>query len=429
MISDRSLRVVLRSDRAVHLWGDLVRAATIAGVTILIVLAGLYQVAGARMMMAKFHMNDFGKFYYSARYFLNGYDMYLLSPATTMPGWSGEPHQLLNMNPPHFHLLILPLARLAPGDAMPIWSLMGLVGLLWSAWLITRELHVRWTPIGALWSLLAFLVCSPTGAVVFTGQVTFLLLPLITLAWIAARRRSWVRAGLLLGIVAGIKPHLGLFGVFFLVAGQWRAAVAMASTVIGSFTIGLLVFGWETHLQWIGVLRAVDWKMAPMNGAIAGFFARVPEIGGAQRLIPAPVLTLITVVVCLAVAGVSLRLVARRSGRMSVDRFFGLTVLTAQLVSPLGWVYYLWLAAGPLLAMWRTRARQFRARDAALWLALPGLLWPLPLFAVDMHAWWQPFTFRSIYFWTTLSLWLAVVLEVGRTTSGPRSAPDSPHGS
>jgi hypothetical protein len=378
-------------------------------------------------------MNDFGKFYYSARYFLNGYDMYLLSPATTLQwGEKAGPHQFLNMNPPHFHLVILPLARLAPGDAMAIWSLMGVAGLLWSAWLITRELGVRWTPARALWATLAFLVCSPTGAVVVTGQLTFQLLPLITLAWIAARRDAWIRAGVLLGIVAGIKPHLGLFGVFLLVAGQWRAAVTMAATVCASFAIGLLVFGWDAHMQWIAALRSVDWSWAPMNGSIAGMFARVFDGGAYQPLIPAPALALaLTGAACLTIVGISLRSVALAKSAMSAaDRMFAITVLAAQLISPLGWVYYLWLAAGPLLAMWQTaRTRPFRARDVALWLALPGLLWPLPLFTVDMHTWWDPLTLRSIYTWTTLWLWIAVVLEMARTTSRPYSAPDSRSGS
>jgi hypothetical protein len=47
---------------------------------------------------------------------------------------------------------------------------------------------------------------------------------------------------------------------------------------------------------------------------------------------------------------VTLAVVARDRGQ-PVDRSFALLLLCALLVSPLGWMYYLWLAAGPLAAL------------------------------------------------------------------------------
>ena len=166
-----------------------------------------------------------------------------------------------------------------------------------------------------------------------------------------------------------------------------------------------------------------------MNGSIAGLFARVFDGGAYQPLIPAPALALaMTLAACIAIVGISLKSIAHRDGQVSADHVFALALLAAQLVSPLGWIYYLWLAAGPLLAMWLTRAQPFKARDVALWLALPGLLWPLPLFTVAALAWWQPLTLRSIYTWATLWLWVAVVLEIGRATFPSSLAPDSRSG-
>ena len=42
MISDKSLRVLLRSDRMVALWGDFIRAALMAIMVILIAMAEMY---------------------------------------------------------------------------------------------------------------------------------------------------------------------------------------------------------------------------------------------------------------------------------------------------------------------------------------------------------------------------------------------------
>ena len=429
MISDRSLRPLLRSDRAVLLWGDVFRVAIAAGVLILILLWLLFDAAIVHVMTTTLHFNDFGKFYYSARYFLDGTDMYASSPSTTLPFVDGGTHQYLNMNPPHFHLFILPFARLDPGTALAVWSVLGLAGLIWSVWLTTRELRLHWTIARALWAILAFLACSATSAIIATGQLTFQILPLVTFAWIAARRGAWMRAGLLLGILAAIKPNLGLFGVCLLVAGQWRAVAAMAATTAASFGVGLAIFGWDAHVKWIGALRSIDWVWAPMNGSLRALFTRTFE-GGAllPPMVDAPNLAVpATVLASAAVVGVSLWQIGRNRNRLSADHLFAIALLAAQLVSPLGWVYYLWLAAGPLIAIWLSaRARPSRLREAAVWFAVPGLLWQLPLFSVGIRHWWQPATLQSIYMWTTLWLWIAVVVDLKRLTSPPWSAPGNP---
>src|SRR5262245_28505683 len=105
----------------------------------------LYYAVLATYMVQRLHMNDFGKFYYSARLFLDGQDMYGPSPATAIPVAGTETRQFLNMNPPHFHLVMLPLAELPPGVALSVWSVINLLALILSLRLISRELGISWT--------------------------------------------------------------------------------------------------------------------------------------------------------------------------------------------------------------------------------------------------------------------------------------------
>jgi hypothetical protein len=70
----------------------------------------------------RLHMNDFGKFYYAARLFLDGPNMYEPSPATFIPVGPKAVHVFLNLNPPHFHLLVLPLSVLPVETAGVIWQ-------------------------------------------------------------------------------------------------------------------------------------------------------------------------------------------------------------------------------------------------------------------------------------------------------------------
>jgi hypothetical protein len=78
--------------------------------------------------------------------------------------------------------------------------------LVWSVWLIFRELGIYWwSRQSAAWIAL-LLLGAPTGAIVVTGQFTFLLLLPTTYAWLAARRGSWRLAAALLGCLASVKP-------------------------------------------------------------------------------------------------------------------------------------------------------------------------------------------------------------------------------
>ena len=121
MLSDQTLRRFIRSSSAVAMLGDLIRTLLWVGVAGLIGLWLWYYGVLARNMAGELQMNDFGKFYYSSRAFLDGTDMYGPNPATAVPVTHAETRQFWNMNPPHFHLLILPLARLPPLVALALW--------------------------------------------------------------------------------------------------------------------------------------------------------------------------------------------------------------------------------------------------------------------------------------------------------------------
>ena len=403
---------MLRTPRNVALYRDLLRGAVGLLVVLGIVLAILYLAAMSRVLL-KLQLNDFGKFYYSARLFLDGQDMYGPSPATAIPvNVDGTSRQFWNMNPPHFHLLVLPLAPLSPINALAVWIVMNLAALLWSVRMVVRELELRMTFSGVLWGLLAFLCCSATCAIVITGQITFLLVLPFTYAWAMARRGQWTRAGIALGVLISVKPFLGVFGIYLLLLRQFRAAVWSAISGAAAVLAGLLVFGPDTYLAWSRAVKSIEWLWAPMNGSIHGLFSRTfspsPLFPGAFS-VPAVIVPLATLS-CLAVLAVTYARLSRSTEAHAVDYSFGLLLLTALLVTPLGWVYYWWLLAGPLAALWRAHTGETKQRTAwLLMIALPGLVYP-PLFVSRLGALaWVPSTIGSVYLWTTLVLWFLLV--------------------
>lgn len=412
MISDRMLRRIIPSDSVVELLGDLIRALLAVFAVGLVTLYLVRHAAIARMMVDDFHMNDFGKFYYSARAFINGGNMYAPNPATAIPVSPTETREFGNLNPPHFHLVLLPLAAMAPLTALLVWALASLVSLAASVQLVTRELRIRWTPAGALWALAAALACSPTEAVVYTGQVTFLLLLPFTLAWAAARRRDWIKAAIHLGLIASLKPVFAVLGVVLLAQKQFKAIIVMTLVAAGCFVLGLAVFGWTAHRSWLNTLNDVEWTWAVMNASLHAPLARtLPDNPFFRPLVRAPELIgLLGSAASLVVALVGTAVAARDSARNQIDQAFAILTLTALLASPLGWIYYFWLALPPLIALWMTwPLRRRPTQRIVLMLAAAGLFWPLQAtLAARDHA-LGGLTLGSIYSWTLLLIWMALL--------------------
>jgi hypothetical protein len=391
----------------------LIRAAVVGGILIMLGLMCMYYAATVNLMFYKLHMNDFGKFYYSAQNFIAGKDMYGPSPATAIPVGPDDTRQFWNMNPPHFHLLVLPLALLPPAPALITWALLNAAALAASVLVITRELALRWTVGGALMAVLALLVCSATGSIVVTGQLTFLLMLPVTIAWAQARHGRWNRAAVLLGVVISLKPLFGLFALYLLIVKRFTAFAGLAAAAAACFVAGLFVFGVDAHVSWLRAISAVAWTWSPMNASITGLFARAfgpspfySPVIDAPALVAAP-----ATAASLVVGALTLGSLATDRSSSSVDRVFGGLLITSVLVSPLGWIYYLWLAAAPATALWLSRARRpSRWRKRFLLLSLPGLLCPLPLLVVPgTH--FPGITFGSLYGWSVVVLWLAFVAD------------------
>ena len=372
-----------------------------------------------RVMTQELHMNDFGKFYYATQAFLAGGDMYGPTVATAVPFGENATREFWNMNPPHFHLLVLPLALLPPPQAIGLWFAAGFFCLVLSLLLIARELEVTWRPQTVFYAALAVLLPSATGMVVVTAQVTFLLMLPMTLAWLAARRGDWSRAGLLLGLAASVKPFLGLFWLYLIIRRQVRAAVLMAAAAIGFALTGLAVFGVSAYAAWMEVTSRVDWLWVPMNASVPALLARTISSNPIyEPLVDASAATSVLsaglAAIILLITGFTL---ARQRPGVDVDEdvAFAAVMVTALLISPLGWMYYLPLAAGPLVAwLLAQRAPVSRAGRLLLILALPGIVLPPIVTALGVHLPFSGLVLGSVYTWTMLLLWLVIVRDAPR---------------
>src|SRR5205823_5105846 len=140
---------------------------------------------------------------------------------------------------------------------------------------------------------------------------------------------------------------------YLCVRGRAKALLAAAAAVLGCFGVGLLVFGIAVHRAWVTVLGSIDWTWVAMNASFAGFFSRM--LSSTPHFMPidtAPQWGHILGVACSgALALATFAAVLTDRTEESVDRSFAFLLVATLLVSPLGWIYYVWFPLGPLTAL------------------------------------------------------------------------------
>jgi hypothetical protein len=369
-------------------------------------------------------MNDFGIFYRSALAHREGRDLYIQPPRSVSIGGGTILMRSVNLNPPHFHLLLLPLASLPPRIALTMWGLFSVASLALSLRLIVREAGIALSGRNAFLAVVALLAFIGTQTVLATGQLVFLLLLPLTLAWLNARRHRWTSAGGWLGLAMSVKPFLLIFLPYLLLRRRFRAAVASIAVMGGCFGVGLAVFGMVSHVQWLEQLATVQWVWSSMNASVLGFLSRLLEDNNyyAPLTVAPHLVKPLWIVLAGSVAVVTLAASASAT-ESGTDRAFALLLLGSLLVSPVGWVYYFWLPLGPMVllgAQWctdRTRphsapqAGPRRWRHRLLVAALPGLVTPTAVTYFFQPAPWATLILGCLYFWSTLAIWGALLMD------------------
>jgi hypothetical protein len=248
-----------------------------------------------------------------------------------------------DMNPPLFHVAIWPLLSLSAPAALWVWRGVNAIAFVWALGRMAPPGF--WASrMGGWWAVA--LVWSPATALALAaGQVAGLLAAGLVLGyqWLDTRPRL---AGLLLGALIAIKPFLGLLIVWGGIQRRWTVLLGMAAGVATALGIGVAVWGLSPYRQWFDALGAVQWTRSPFSAS----WARMATV------LPAAVY----MAAYLALTGATVWSLRR-------DLRWRLVVVGAVLLSPLGWVYYLWLVA-PFVLTW-----------PAPWLAV--LLW-VPLTVV-----------------------------------------------
>ena len=371
------------TDRKPHpLVFALLTAFLVYGVLSSVVMVGV---------MVQTQGNDWGKFYWDAVHWLDGHPMYGPNEASDVAA-ADAVLDLRNLAAPHVMVPFLLVGRLGFLTSVCVWAFASVLGALFS-WSIVRH-ELAWRPSPADWLVAIPLVLSSSllQIVLVTGQITFIVLPLVALVWAWARRERWILAGFGLGVLVATKP-------FFLLLVPWLAvrsprSVLAAIAGAGSFVaIGLAVFGPSAYRDWLAVMHEIDWAWIYHNASLRSVLDRAFSAhAGSAPLVEAPGLALWTwrvafVVGCAAALVLAVR--DRQPGH--VDRALATLIPTSILLSPLGWTYYIWWAFPPVAAVALAAGRD-RVHRALLVASLAFFLVPFVFLAT-----WLPVTANAAF--------------------------------
>lgn len=309
---------------------------------------------------------DFAFYWMAGAHLLHGEPIY---SAVQLAGPYAPQAQQGFLYPPALAAFVTPLAAIFPSDprlANWIWAAGGAAILVLSVLALARsegltERYPLFRGRGRWWLVVAAFAFPPVIDELVVGNVNFLLLGLLTAAWLGVRRgdaRGEAISGIAVGVAAIVKVFPGLLVFWFLLTGRPRAAAWSVIAAIGVAAISVPITGLQPWLDYPTVLanlsstpNAID-ALAPTNWL-------TPYLGFTIARV------LVTVIGLGLVAWSSRRLTAARPGSTALS--FGLTVVVAVLITPALYTSYLTVLVLPLIV-------GLGARIRLRWLAVAYLL-------------------------------------------------------
>ncbi|MCI4064841.1 DUF2029 domain-containing protein [Micromonospora sp. R77] len=312
--------------------------------------------------------------------------------------------------PPFAALVMLPMAYLPWSAAITVSVVATVVVsavLIW--WLLDPVARrVGWTR----WFALAVALClaaayEPMRETVNFGQVNMLLLFLVAVDLLRLLPAGNRWAGVGIGLATAIKLTPGVFIVYMLVTGRWRAAVTALGATAGASLLAAALFPDASREFWTAALWNTD-RVGELafvsNQSLRGVVARLhPEH-------PSTLAWLALVLVTLVVWGWR-----SRAAVAAGDEATGLALTGAMmcLVSPVTWVHHLvWLIPALILLVDNGLAAPAGSRRRRVLLGAAIVGYGL-LISRIVWAWEKDFTGVGGFLGSNTYVWISLALLLG----------------
>jgi hypothetical protein len=332
---------------------------------------------------------DFVIFYGSAHNFIDGRDIYAPVPFDRYFEVLPEVLSILgcdslypNLNPPFQTLLFLPLPLIDIQNAYRVFAFLSILLGLISIRIIENSHKPAENERSLLSGILLF-AFFPTVSAIGEGQITLVILFLLVVGWSASRAGKDQIAGLALGLALSLKLFTGLFLIYFLIRRRWKLLAWYLGTFLMTSFLAFMVFGIDAYLQYLEILKDINWYELSWNASFTGFFTRLFEGTSDIIKIYRPDITNIAVLSFSLIALITLVWAAwPRDDADSDTRFdlgYALTLVLMLLISPFGWLYYFPFLIIPTILILRissqSRNHFLKAFVIIVWIMLT--IWPL----------------------------------------------------
>ncbi|WP_288783859.1 glycosyltransferase 87 family protein [uncultured Cutibacterium sp.] len=225
---------------------------------------------------------------------------------------------------------------------------------------------------------------EPIGKTFVYGQVNLQLAALVVIDVFLLPRR-WRGVGV--GVATGFKLTPGIFALWYLVTGQFKAALRAAAAGLVTIAIGLAVMptaSWEYWTHYMLTPNRLGGLTWAGNQSLSGMLLRLGH--GNLTLV-----WLVLVALCCALAGIASRRLWQEGG---ADQVWSLLCagLCGCLVSPVSWSHH-WVWGSLIIVAGLADRRRCQQILALIW-ALATLTWMVWWFPAGRNreltaAWWQ----------------------------------------
>jgi alpha-1,2-mannosyltransferase len=376
-------------------------------------LSGLLLVAIGLSVVIATWRNFFDLFVYhgAVTYWADGGPIYdFVAPQSTY-GFTYTPFAALVMLP--LALVPWPVAIGVAGLAI-----IGATILLVGWFVLPMARRYGWVPWYAVGIVMAGLILfDPLRETFLFGQVNMYLVALVGYDLLFLTRRGSRFAGVGIGLATALKLTPGVFLIYLVMTGRWRAALTACSAAAGATLVGAALAPDESRVFWTDALWNTD-RVGQLdyvsNQSLNGAIARL------NPLDPSTLLWALAVIAVLAVWVVR----TRKAMAVGDERTgFALTGVVTCLISPITWVHHMvWVLPAMLVLLDRVVAmsqhrpdrdgqRLSSRRRTWLWGLLIGsyvILGSRVVWAFD-DTWTNPL----VWFVSNAYVWVSLALLIG----------------